>query len=29
MRMSLAFRAVSCALAVIANYSGQNEGLEI
>ena len=29
MRMSLSFRAVSCALAVIANYSGQNEGLEI
>ena len=29
MRMSLAFRAVSCALAVIANNSGQNEGLEI
>ena len=29
MRMSLAFRAVSCTLAVIANYSGQNVGLEI
>ena len=29
MRMSLAFRAVSCTLAVIANYSGQNLGLEI